>query len=100
MNWDALKPGYTVVLDTEAKQRLWTKVLIAKIVVQVILIALLLALGGWTWLQIVGVVTVATAWQYLSRRPAVKASPVLEALVIVAALGAFLALAFCMAPAS
>lgn len=59
-------PNYTIVIDTPAKARLYNRLLVAKIVVSVILLGGLLALGGWTWLQLLCVFAGATIWQGLS----------------------------------
>lgn len=96
MNWDVLKPGYTVQLNTPAQHRLYTKVLLAKIFVQVVLICLLLALGGWSWLQLGCIVAIATVWQGSNYIPAVHARPVLKTLVGVVSVGLFLLVAWCL----
>lgn len=65
-------PFWRVEIRTEAQARLYNRLLIAKIAVQVLLLLGLLALGGWTWQMLLGVVAVATVWQavsYYRRRP-------------------------------
>ncbi len=58
------KPGYRIEIKSEAQAKLYNKLLIAKIVVQLIVIAGLLTLSGWDWQMLLGVAVIATVWQF------------------------------------
>ncbi len=61
-----LNPFWRVEIRTPEQARLYNRLLIAKIAVQVLLLLGLLALGGWTWQMLLGIVAIATVWQGLS----------------------------------
>lgn len=64
MDSNIFRPGYRIEIKNEAQAKIYNKFLIAKIVVQLLVIAGLLALGGWSWQMLLGVVAVATIWQF------------------------------------
>jgi hypothetical protein len=61
-----LNPFWRVEIRTPEQARIYNRLLIAKIAVQVILLLGLLALGGWTWPQLLAIVAIATVWQGVS----------------------------------
>jgi hypothetical protein len=77
-NPSPLNPFWRVELRTDAQVRLYNRILVAKIIVQVILILGILALCGWSPLQLVCAVLFAAAWKGIeiwSRRRKASAIP-------------------------
>ncbi|MDP3506713.1 MAG: hypothetical protein Q8T09_01865 [Candidatus Melainabacteria bacterium] len=64
MNRNLLKPDLKIEINSEAQARKYTRLLIAKIAVQLIIIAALLALAGWSLKLLLVGATVATAWKF------------------------------------
>lgn len=56
-------PRFAVEIKTPAQAALWRKILLAKITVQVILLAALLLFLGVTWQQLAFVAVFACAWK-------------------------------------
>ncbi len=63
MDWKVLKPNYTITIQSERAQRLYTKVLILKIAAQLIILGLMLMLFGWPWLDVLVVFGVVAAYK-------------------------------------
>ena len=64
MDTNIFKPGYRIEIKNDAQARIYRRFLIAKIVVQLILLAGLLALSGWDWKMLVTVGALAAVWQW------------------------------------
>jgi hypothetical protein len=64
MNRNILRPNLRIKINNEAQARKYTRLLIAKIAVQLILIAALLSLAGWSFKLLLVGATVATAWKF------------------------------------
>jgi len=68
-------PFYRVRISTPEQARIYNRFMVAKIVAQLIILALLLALAGWSWQMFVGAAAIAVAWKggemyFKSRRQA------------------------------
>jgi hypothetical protein len=66
MNWDILSPNYAITIKTPEQARLYNKILMVKIAVQILVICGLLALGGVSWQMLAVIIGVATVWQAVS----------------------------------
>jgi fatty acid desaturase len=64
MNRNLLKPDLKIEIKNETQARKYTRLLIAKIAVQLIIIAALLSLAGWSLKLLLVGATVATAWKF------------------------------------
>jgi hypothetical protein len=64
MNRNLLKPDLKIEIKNEAQARKYTRLLIAKIAVQLIIIAALLSLAGWSLKLLLVGATFATAWKF------------------------------------
>ncbi len=58
-----LHPNYRVRLTTERQAKLYTNLLIAKIVIAICFIAGILLLNGYTWKELLFVAAFATSWK-------------------------------------
>lgn len=64
MNSNIFKPGYRIEIKNERQARIYNRFMYAKIAVQLVIIALLLALSGWDWQMLLAVGSIAALWQF------------------------------------
>jgi hypothetical protein len=64
MDPNIFKPGYRIEIKNEAQARIYRRLLLAKIAVQLVILGGLLALSGWDWKMFLGVAAIATVWQF------------------------------------
>jgi hypothetical protein len=63
-NSNIFSPGYRIEIKNEKQARIYNRFMYAKIAVQLIILAGLLALSGWNWQMFAAVGTIAAVWQF------------------------------------
>lgn len=60
-------PFYTVTITTPGQARLYNRLLLIRIALQLLLLGAMLWLFGWNWQMLLGGLAVAVAWQGINR---------------------------------